>query len=139
MRRYILLLVAAAVLTLFGAGLLVGVLAGRALAQSPSPLGPGEHHHPFHDFYRHWLQPGVSPAVSCCNARRTQQGVEVGDCEPTEARVVNGGWQAWLRQESRWVEIPDDKVIREPNPTIFDAHLCWNGRVLCFKPPDTGG
>lgn len=101
----------------------------------------GQDHHPLHhDFYRHWMQPGVSPPVSCCNARKTEHGIETGDCEPTKARIVNGNWQAWLRQESRWIDIPDSKIIRERNPTGQDAHLCWSfGRVLCFVPEDTGG
>jgi len=77
--------------------------------------------------------------MSCCNARRVEGGHEIGDCEATTARLINGDWQAWLRQEDRWIDIPDGKIVRERNPTGQDAHLCWSGRVLCFVPPDTGG
>lgn len=106
--------------------------AGAAMAQQP-------HHHEFHrDFYRHWKQPGTG--VSCCDARMTRDDQEVGDCEPTRAEIRAGAWWAWLRQESRWVEIPDARIIRERSPNVTDAHLCWNyGRVLCFVPPATGG
>lgn len=110
---------------------------GAAMAQST-------HHHPFHyDFYRHWKQPGST--ASCCDARITRDGKEEGDCEPTQADLRPGKdgvvrWHAWLRQEGRWVEVPDGRILRERNPNTFDGHLCWNyGQVLCFVPPDTGG
>ncbi len=62
--------------------------AGAALAQTP-------HHHEFHqDFYRHWKQPGTG--VSCCDARVTRDGQEVGDCEPTRAEIRAGAWWAWV-------------------------------------------
>jgi hypothetical protein len=97
-------------------------------------------HHPLHrDFYMHWKQPGTN--IGCCQARINHGWGETGDCEPTKAEVRNGQWHAWLRQESRWLPIPDGKIIRERNPNVFDAHLCWTPHqgVLCFVPPDTGG
>ena len=111
---------------------LAAMSAGAALAQTHD-------HHEFHrDFYRHWKQPGTN--TSCCDARVTRDGMEVGDCEPTRAEIRAGAWWAWLRQESRWVEIPDARIIRERSPNVTDAHICWNyGRVLCFVPPATGG
>ena len=137
MTRFIVgVLVAAIALLALAAGLIVG---GPAFAQSGTHGdGHAEHHH---DFYRHWMQPGVTPAISCCNARVEKDGREVGDCEPTRAEVRNGQWFAWLRQEGRWLPIPDAKIVRERNPNIFDAHLCWtkDSGVLCFSPPDTGG
>ncbi len=112
----------------------IGFLAGRASAQD---------HHPLHrDFYRHWKQPGSS--TSCCNARIVHpNGGETGDCEPTEARLVAGRWYARLPHAGPFIEVPDARIIREPNPTEggTDAHLCWspaNG-VLCFVPPFGGG
>ena len=99
-------------------------------------------HHPAHrDFYRHFMQPGVSPPLSCCDARIEKDGIETGDCEPTRAEIRGGAWWAWLRQETRWLPIPDAKLIRERNPSGQDAHLCWTPArgVLCFLPPDTGG
>ena len=112
--------------------------AAFCLAMLPA-IGFGQDHHPFHhDFYRHWKQPGTN--ISCCDARMEKNGVEVGDCEPTKAEIRNGNWFAWLRQENRWVEIPDARIIRERSPNVTDGHLCWNyGRVLCFVPPATGG
>lgn len=97
-----------------------------------------QHHEFHHDFYRHWKQPGTN--TSCCDARVTRDGQEIGDCEPTRAEIRAGAWWAWLRQESRWIEIPDARILRERSPNVTDAHLCWNyGRVLCFVPPATGG
>lgn len=116
---------------LFAIVLIVGCASARA-----------QDHHPLHrDFYRHWKAPD-NPTASCCDARMAGPfGGEIGDCEPTQARVVDGRWQAWVRQTGVWIAVPDEKIIREPNPNIFDAHLCWTPQrgVICFKPPDTGG
>jgi hypothetical protein len=47
---------------------------------------------------------------------------------------------AWLREQGRWVEIPDSRILRAVNPSPADAHLCWAyDQVLCFLPPHTGG
>ncbi len=124
------------------ATLFVVVLAIGAAVQALWPAkARAQDHHPAHrDFYLKWTQPGVDPPVSCCSARIEANGLEVGDCEPTRAEIRAGQWWAWLRQESRWIEIPDGKVLRERNPNGRDAHLCWSGgRVLCFVPEDTGG
>lgn len=118
---------------LWRAIILTALFTAPAAAQSP--------HHPLHlDFYRLWLQPGTN--ISCCNARVERDGVETGDCEPVKAEVRGGNWWAWLRQESRWLEVPDSRILRERNPEIGgqQGHLCYSyGRVLCFVPPDAGG
>jgi hypothetical protein len=102
----------------------------------------GQDHHPLHkDFYHKWRAPD-NPDVSCCNARMPGAfGGEIGDCEPTQARVVNGQWQAWVRQQGIWIPIPEAKILREKNPNIFDGHLCWtpDRGVICFVPPNVGG
>ena len=103
-------------------------------------IAKAQDHHPLHrDFYRQWLQPGTNK--SCCNARVMAWGQEIGDCEPTQAEVRAGQWYAWLRQEGRWLPIPDHRILRERNPNIFDGHLCWRPEegVICFVPPNTGG
>lgn len=90
-----------------------------------------------HDFYKTWMQPGG--LAGCCNAKETDaDGITSGDCYPTEAKVVAGHWTA-KRDDGTWVDIPDERVIRERNPNGQDAHLCYNyGMVLCFVPPDSG-
>ena len=105
------------------------------------PKAGAQDHHSLHkDFYHHWRAPD-NPNTSCCNARIEKDGREVGDCEPTQARVRGGQWQAWVRQHGLWIAVPEAKIIRQPNPNIFDAHLCWtpDRGVICFKPPDVGG
>lgn len=106
-------------------GIVLVLSATAGLAQSASPLGQGDHHPHHRDFYRHWMQPGVTPAVSCCNARMTVQGVEVGDCEPTAALLISGRWYARLPHAGPFIEVPESKVLRERNPTQdgTDAHL----------------
>jgi hypothetical protein len=51
------------------------------------------------------------------------------------------GQAIWERlQEGKWIEVPDDKILRVPNPTVESGHLCYSmGKVVCFVPPDTGG
>lgn len=121
--------------------LIAAVLAAfeaSALAQSENH---GSGHSQFHrDFYRYWREPG-NPDASCCNARIEVDGHETGDCEPTKARVRDGHWEAWVRQTGRWEKIPDEKIIKQANPNVFDAHLCWTliRGTICFVPPDTGG
>lgn len=97
-------------------------------------------HERWHEYYRHWKQPGTNQ--SCCNARVDVFGVEHGDCEPTRAEIRNGDWYAWERFSSQWIKIPDDRIVRERNPSGEEAHLCFNKftkAILCFVPPDTGG
>jgi len=104
-------------------------------------------HAQFHDsHYRHWKRPGSS--VSCCSDQ---------DCAPVKAELRHGQWYA-LRTEAfrppdeedpggwmplgrdEWIAVPDDTIIRVPNPTIEGGHLCYShGAVVCFVPPNTGG
>ena len=116
------------------------LIVGAAIAATRAQDGHSRWHH----YYQHWKQPGTG--ISCCNARVIGPNGEdlTGDCEPTRMEIRGGGWVAWLRQESRWIEVPDAKVIREPNPSSEEGHLCavkqmggW--LILCAVPPDTGG
>ncbi len=94
-------------------------------------------HHLHHaDHYSKWKQPGTN--ASCCNGKETKHGPTTGDCYPTTAEVRAGSWWA-KRDDGQWVIVPDDRILRERNPDVERAHLCFNyGRVLCFVPPSTG-
>ena len=97
-------------------------------------------HSRWHHYYQEWKQPGSQ--ASCCNARIVYPGgAETGDCEPTRAEMRNGDWYAWERHLAQWLKVPDNKIVRERNPSGEEGHLCWNqySGVLCFVPPDTGG
>ncbi len=127
-----------------------GMLAVFMIAFASTPRGKAQdqaehqqagHHHPFHkDFYSKWKVPG-DPNASCCNARIEQDGKETGDCEPAKTEVRNGSWYVWIRQVKKWERVYDTQIVRDPNPNIFDAHVCWTQPrgIICFKPPDTGG
>lgn len=106
-------------------------------------------HGQFHADYSHWLQPNST--TSCCNAReKLQGGGFVGDCYPTEFKLISTKdgpkWRARLAEEDGpglekdgWITIPDEKIIREhnPDPSGVTGHLCINqyGYVLCAVPP----
>jgi hypothetical protein len=118
--------------------LFFAILAGvthKARSQTAHDAGHAQHH----DVYKEWKQPGTQS--SCCNEKKTVDGYITGDCYPTVAEIRAATWWA-KRDNGVWVEIPDDRIVREmnPDPTGEGAHLCWNyGQVLCFRPPNTGG
>lgn len=110
-------------------------LACAAIAPAIAQTHDHSRHHA--DAYRHWMRPDTG--TSCCNGRTNKDGYEEGDCEPTSAEFRGDRWFAFLREQSRWVEIPDARILRQSNPSPSDAHLCWAyGQVLCFVPPDAG-
>jgi hypothetical protein len=62
----------------------------------------------------------------------------IGAAVAPKAELRQGRWFA-LR-ESDWIAVPDNKIIRESNPTVEGAHLCYSaGIIVCFLPPNTGG
>lgn len=123
---------------LLGAG--CAMMVHRAFAQEDTLHDHDHGHGEYHDVYKGWAQPGLYPG-SCCSARITDEaGNTTGDCDWTEARVVDGHWVA-RRPDGVWIDIPDERIIKEknPDPTGSRAHLCYYyGQVLCFVPP-TGG
>ena len=111
-----------------------------AVASEAEEIG----HHHYHDSdYRHWKQPGTD--ISCCSDQ---------DCAPVRAEQRQGQWFALRRSEwfdavdemgraivqwSEWIAVPDEKIIRVPNPAVESGHLCYSmGKVICFVPPHTG-
>ena len=111
-----------------------------AVASKAEEIG----HHQYHDSdYRYWKQPGTD--ISCCSDQ---------DCAPVRAELRQGQWFALRRSErfdaademdgailqrSEWIAVPDEKIIRVPNPAVESGHLCYSmGKVVCFVPPHTG-
>jgi hypothetical protein len=123
---------------------LTATLFASTVPAASEEIGHGQ----FHDgHYRHWKQPGTDE--SCCSDQ---------DCAPVAAEWRNGRWFArrqaewfvppdwmgpgeWLPlSRSEWIAIPDNTILRVPNPTVEGAHLCYrSGAVVCFVPPNTGG
>jgi hypothetical protein len=113
-----------------------------AIAPKAEELG---HQHYHGSDYRHWKQPGTD--ISCCSDQ---------DCAPVRAELRQGQWFALRQSElaidetappmrqrlqrSEWIEVPDEKILRIPNPAVESGHLCYSkGTVICFVPPNTGG
>jgi len=100
---------------------------------------PG-HGHPPEDlslhskFYNTWMRPD-QPELSCCSNH---------DCYPTQARHVNGHWEALRREDKQWIRIPESKIERKRDMPDAQAHLCAvspsasyftgnsNSDVFCF-------
>src|SRR4029453_6030777 len=108
-----------------------------AFATSPKARAQDNGHHLYHaDHYSHWNQPGTN--VSCCHGKEKKDGRTTDDCYPTTDEVRAGSWWA-KRDDGQWVIVPYDRILRERNPDVERAHLCFNyGTVLCFVPPSTG-
>jgi hypothetical protein len=133
-------------LAVFFAAALLTMLARTGVVRAQDhDAGHAQYHE---DFYKHWMQPGVLPPVSCCNVREVFGGGATikGDCYPTQFRLKPTGCQAKLAPEDiarlgkEWINVPSRKIIREKNPdsTGRDGHLCVSistGEVLCAVPP----
>ena len=91
-----------------------------------------QHHHGrLHHWYQKLMRPDV-PKISCCSSN---------DCTPTQARQVNGKWQAM--KAGRWIDIPSQKINAEESVDT-QAHICWypftkeTDDILCFVKPGNG-
>ena len=94
--------------------------AGIVLARAAPPEGADP---ALHGWFESLKQPGTG--LSCCS---------IADCRPTEYRLAGNGYEAWL--DHRWVRVPEDRVLRQPNP-VGRAVVCRspaNGSILCFVP-----
>jgi hypothetical protein len=114
---------------LFPATLALALVAGPAVA---------DHQHPTETitdevgrFYAGWMRPD-RPNISCCDRK---------DCYATEARFVNGQWQALRREDGKWLTIPESKIERNREMPDARAHLCapppqseslYENGVICF-------
>lgn len=118
-----------------------------AITAAVAPKAEETGHHRYHGSdYRYWKQPGTD--ISCCSDQ---------DCAPVRAELRQGQWFALRRSEwagavdemgraepailprGEWIAVPDEKIIRVPNPAVESAHLCYSmGKVVCFVPPHTG-
>ena len=77
-----------------------------------------------HGWFESLKQPGSG--VSCCS---------IADCRPVEYRLAADGYEAYL--DTRWVHVPDDKIIRGMANPIARGVLCRSpisGTILCFVP-----
>lgn len=126
--------------------LAVSAVRDVALAQSPSPLGPGapplgatgrhgDGHAENHDAYRALSNPATG--ASCCNG--TVDGVE-GDCRPgTVWRDAGGDLRA--RIGGRELFVPESALVpgaMNPHPPV--GMICErDGRFYCVALSDAGG
>lgn len=83
----------------------------------------------YSEWFRSLKQPGTG--TSCC---------DLSDCRGVSIRVGAEGYEALLTPadfpvaESRWVAIPQDKILQGKDNPLGRAVLCWtpSSGVLCF-------
>ena len=103
----------------------LALAASSGVAAPPVGADPNS---PMARWYRGLKMPGNGH--SCC---------DVSDCRPTQARQVNGGWQA-LAEDGVWLDIPPQLIIEDTVHPGGSAVMCQiNHTVLCFVPPAAGG
>lgn len=84
--------------------------------------------------FRAWITTQHDPAGRWC--------CDLGDGRPVDAKIEGDHWRAHVTPEhfpgevDRWVDVPDDAVIRGSNPTGVAILWLYNGRTQCFAPAD---
>ena len=104
--------------TLLVIALLTGLPVG-SYAAPPDNADPA-----LHSWFEQLKQP--ESGVSCCS---------IADCRPVEFRLVIDGYEALL--DTRWVRVPNDKVLRGISNPTGHAILCRppsSEAILCFVP-----
>jgi hypothetical protein len=86
----------------------------------------GHHHPPQHaqihnDFYQHWMRPD-DRRFSCCNQK---------DCEPVQAKIINGRWHVLRPADQKWLPVPTSQIETERDSPDGRNHAC-------FQPPNVG-
>lgn len=74
-------------------------------------------------FYQTWMMPNA-PHVSCCHD---------DDCAASQARFINGTWEARWTDNDAWVHIPHEKIERVKDTPDGRAHLCGRRGPLGFN------
>ena len=93
---------------------------------------PPEHAQLHDEFYYQLIRPDVPNARpgSCCGG---------ADCYPVQAEFRSGNWWALRREDKTWIEVPNERVIRNEISPDGRAHLCATlNFTYCFIPPPSG-
>lgn len=80
-----------------------------------------------------WVRNLKNNGVLCCS---------LSDTRPVQVRTFGGRWQVWIRKDQiagapfeQWLDVPDEAIIRGPNPVGMAIASWWGGKVRCFVPP----
>jgi len=101
---------------------IVALILGAALASAHPPEGVSVDP-ALHDWFQSLKMPGTP--FSCCS---------IADCRPTEYRMSESGYEAFL--DNKWIPVPQDKVLVGYSNPVGRAVVCRtaNGTILCFVP-----
>jgi len=91
------------------------------LAQSPVLAQQPQSHSSLSEWFEGLKVPGTS--ASCCG---------VSDCRVARARVVGNHYEAMI--DGYWAWIPDQAIVRRPNP-VGEPIICYSPtKIYCFVP-----
>ena len=105
------------------------LLATQAFAQHAGHHHPPEHAAIHDHFYSTWTRPD-DRRISCCNLK---------DCEPVQARRVNGTWFVLRSADMKWLPVPPSRIETERDSPDGRNHACFqqpgmSDTVFCFLP-----
>ena len=115
----------------------VALLALRACGAEPAWAAPppaGSEDAQVLGPFRAWMESQQGPWGWCC---------DVSDGRMVDARITgNGQWQVrFVHPETLdeppppgWIDVPEDAVIRNGNPTGVPVAWIFQGRIRCFAP-----
>lgn len=80
-----------------------------------------------HDGYEKLKIPGTGN--SCCNDT---------DCKPVRADLTDIGWRIFVKEQSRWILVPDGRILNQSMPN-GGCHACYRiewyqVNIYCFVP-----
>lgn len=120
-----------AIIGALAAGLFALAVAGSYAFGAPPPKGSEDWE--ILSPHAEWIRSVATLDGSIC--------CTIADGRPVDARSRGATWQVKWRPgqlegaPTDWIDVPEDVVIRVPNPTGFPIAFWLQGKLRCFVPP----
>lgn len=107
----------------------IGGACGPSLAAPPAP---GTEDHKLLAPHSEWIQGLRRGGMGCC---------DMSDGRAVEARATVSGWEVRWRPgqlagtPAGWTKVPEEAILRVPNPVGAPVAFWHLGQILCFVPP----
>ena len=113
--------------------IVIALLAATPALATPPPVGSEDYQvtAPYNDWFRLLRN---AEGTLCCT---------LSDCRPVDARIsADGHWEFladpkhFAGGNNTWIRVPDDRVVRKPNP-VGQPIACYVEGLppFCFLPP----